>query len=191
VHLYQTLVAPLLAGVAYLGLCALGMLAVRQATVVGQIAITAVDLVLVATLTALLVARRSTRPSPFMQSKGFSVGLLFVVLFVLVALVWLGNEFYYVSLIMTMIVFLPPVLYFPILALLGGWDTHGLEQFALAAEEAGLAYVLYYPAYRLSARLCRSSPLFDRFPIPHADALAEAAELDQLRLEKTYRTKAT
>jgi hypothetical protein len=117
--------------------------------------------------------------------------LLFVVLAVLLVLVWLGNELYYVSLIMTIIVFLPPVLYFPILGLLGGWDTHGLEQFALAADEAGLAYALYYPAYRLSARLCRSSPLFDRFPIPHAEALAEAAELDQLRLEKTYRRAAT
>ena len=186
VHVYQALVAPLLAGAVYLGLCMLGMLVVRQATLPGQMAITAVDVMLVAALMALLVTRRSERPAPLMQTRAFSVGLLFVVLAVLLVLVWLGNEFYYVSLIMTMIVFLPPVLYFPILGLLGGWDTHGLEQFALAADEAGLAYALYYPAYRLSARLCRSSPLFDRFPIPHAEALAEAAELDRLRLEKTY-----
>jgi hypothetical protein len=186
VHVYQTLVAPLMAGGAYLGLCMLGMLAVRQATVVGQMAVTAVDVVLVAALMALLVTRHSSRPSPFMQRRAFGVGLLFVVLAVLLVLVWLGSEFYYVSLIMTMIVFLPPVLYFPILGLLGGWDTHGLEQFALAADEAGLAYALYYPAYRLSARLCRLSPLFNRYPIPHAEALAEAADLDQLRLEKTY-----
>jgi len=126
-------------------------------------------------------------PPGFVQSKGFNAGLLSVVLVVLLALVWLGDELYYVSLMMTTLVFLPPLLYFPILGLLGGWDTHGLEQFALAADQAGLAYALYYPAYRLSARLCRLSPLFDRFPIPHADAQAEAAELDQLRLEKTYR----
>ena len=121
-------------------------MAVRKATVVGQIAMTAVDVILVAVLMVLLVTRRSAKPPPLMQSRGFSGGLLFVVLALLLALVWLGNEFYYVSLIMTMIVFLPPVLYFPILALLGGWDKHGLELFGLAADEAGLAYVLYYPA---------------------------------------------
>jgi len=148
---------------------------------------------------ALLLSRRSpttaqagpstpgAAPRDLVQRKGFNAGLLSVVLVVLLAQVWLGDELYYVSLMMTTLVFLPPLLYFPILALLGGWDTHGLEQFALAADQAGLAYALYYPAYRLSARLCRLSPLFDRFPIPHADAQAEAAELDQLRLEKTYR----
>ncbi len=212
VYVYQTLVAPLLAGVAYLGLCALGMLAVRQATVGGQMAVTAIDVAAIAAYAALVLSRRrpSARgrtppegtsgppegtsgppetysgPLPLMQRKGLNVGLLCVVLAVLLALVWMGDELYYVSLMMTMLVFLPPLLYFPILGLLGGWDRHGLEQFALAADQAGLAYALYYPAYRLSARLCRLSPLFDRFPIPHAEAQAEAVELDHLRLEKTY-----
>jgi len=186
VHLYQTVVAPLLAGVAYLGLCALGMLWMRQATVTGQLIVTVVDIAAIATLLVFLVTRRFVSAPPFLQSKAFNAGLLVVVLAVLLALVWLGNELYYVSLIMTMIIFLPLLLYFPVLALLGGWDAHGLEQFALAADQAGLAYALYYPAYRLSAWCCRLSPLFDRFPIPHAAAQAEAAELDQLRLEKTY-----
>ena len=41
-------------------------------------------------------------------------------------------------------------------------------------------------AYRLTAGLCGRSPLFDRHPIPHAEAQAEAAALDELRLERTY-----
>lgn len=188
VHLYQTLVAPLVAGGAYLGLCAIGMLVVRRATFTGQLALTAVDTAVTSIcLTAILLRSHSHAPASLLQSKKFSAGLLLAVLAALVVLVWLGNEFYYVSLIMTLVVFLPIVLYFPILGLIGGWDAHGLDQFALAAGEAGLAYALYYPAYELSARLCHRTRLFNRFPIPHAEALAEAAELDQLRIEKTYR----
>ena len=189
VHLYQTIVAPLLAGAMFVGLCAVVMLIARQATITAQITVTIIDVAAIVALLALLVTRSFASPAPFLQSKGFNAGLLIVVLAVLLALVWLGNELYYVSLIMTLIVFLPPLLYFPVLGLLGGWDVHGLEQFALAAEQAGLAYALYYPAYRLSAWLCRLSPLFDRFPIPHAAAQAEAAELDQMRLETTYRSQ--
>ncbi len=187
VHIHQTLTAPLLAGGIYLGLCALVMLVVRQATVAGQVGLTVLDVAVIA-LCLLLVLRRRVRPSSTMQDHRFSTGLLLTVLAVLVILVWLGNEFYYVSLIMTLIVFLPVVLYFPLLGLLGGWDENGLEQFALAAGEAGLAYTLYYPAYELSARLCSRSPLFNRFPIPHAEAQAEAAELDQLKVERTYQS---
>jgi hypothetical protein len=186
VHLYQTLVAPLLAGAGYLGLCALLMLFVRRADLTGQATLTALD-VGAMTVLALLVARRrfAARPA-LMQSRAFGLGLLGVSLAALLVLVWMGDELYYVSLIMTLVVFLPPVAYFPLLGLLGGWDRHGLEQFALAADEAGLAYALYYPAYQLSAWPCRLSPLFDRYPIPHAEARAEAAELDRLRLERTY-----
>jgi hypothetical protein len=188
VRLYQTVVAPLLAGAIYVGLCALGMLAARDATLTAQIAVTAIDVAAIAALLALLITRRFATPPSLLQSKAFNAGLMVVVLAVLLVLVWMGNELYYVSLIMTLIVFLPSLLYFPVLGLLGAWDTHGLEQFALAADQAGLAYALYYPAYRLSTWLCRRSPLFDRFPIPHVTAQAEAAELDQLRLERTYRT---
>jgi hypothetical protein len=187
VHLYQTLVAPLLAGGIYLGLCALGMLAVRRATLAGKVGLTTLDVAVVAVCVVLVLRRRVASPASLVQDRWFNTGLLLVILAVLVALVWLGNEFYYVSLVMTLVVFLPVVLYFPLLGLLGGWDAHGLEQFALAAGEAGLAYALYYPAYELSARLCRRSRLYNRFPIPHTEAQAEAEELDQLRVEKTYR----
>jgi hypothetical protein len=132
------------------------------------------------------VRRRYEARPALVQGRAFGLGLLGVVLAALLALVWMGGELYDISLIMTLVVFLPPVTYFPLLGLLGGWDRHGLEQFALAADGAGLAYALYYPAYRLSASLCRVSPLFGRYPIPHAEASAEAAELDQLRLERTY-----
>jgi O-antigen/teichoic acid export membrane protein len=186
VHVYQTLVAPLLAGAGYLGLCALLMLLVRQASLVGQIALSLLDVGLVAVLGALVARRRFAARPALMQRRAFGLGLLGAVLAALLVLVWMGDEMYFVSLIMTLVVFLPPVAYFPLLGLLGGWDRHGLEQFALAADQAGLAYALYYPAHRLSAALCRVSPLFDRYPIPHAEAEAEAAELDRLRLERTY-----
>ncbi len=187
VHVYQTLIAPLLAGGIYLGLCALGMLAVRRATFAGKVGLTSLDAAIVAVCLALILRRPVLSATSFMRDRRFSAGVLSAVLAVLVALVWLGGEFYYVSLIMTLVVFLPMVLYFPLLGFLGGWDAHGLQQFALAADEAGLAYALYYPAYELSARLCSRSALYDRFPIPHADAQTEAAELDRLRLERTYR----
>jgi hypothetical protein len=186
VHIYQTIVAPLLAGAGYLGLCALAMLLVRSATFAGQVALTVLDLSIMGALLALIITRRFEARPALLQGRAFGLGLLGASLAVLLALVWMGGALYYVSLIMTLVVFLPPVAYFPLLGLLGGWDRHGLEQFALAADEAGLAYALYYPAYRLSARLCRWSPLFDHYPIPHTEATTEAAELDQLRLERTY-----
>ncbi len=186
VHVYQTLVAPLLAGAGYLSLCALLMLLVRRANLAGQAALTALNIGMVGVLVVLVARRRFEARPALMQGRAFGLGLLGVSLAALLVLVWMGGELYYVSLIMTLVVFLPAVIYFPLLGLLGGWDRHGLEQFALAADGAGLAYALYYPAYRLSAWLCWVSPLFDRYPIPHAEARAEAAELDQLRLERTY-----
>ncbi|MSP11852.1 MAG: hypothetical protein EXR62_02725 [Chloroflexi bacterium] len=97
-----------------------------------------------------------------------------------------GQPYYYIALILSYILLLPAVLFFPLLGWLGGWDDHGLSQFGRATLQAGLGYALYYPSYVLTLQAARFSPWHNRFAIPYAAAERESAELDQLRVERTF-----
>jgi hypothetical protein len=73
--------------------------------------------------------------------------------------------------------------YIPLTALLGGWDTLSLKEFRYAAQMSGPSKFFVWPVFRLTERVCRISPMFNRHPIDSTDALKEAQELLILKKE--------
>jgi hypothetical protein len=51
---------------------------------------------------------------------------------------------------------------------------------------AAFAFAIWRQVRAAKAIYNLQKPSFNRFPIPHADAQVEAAELDRLRLERTF-----
>jgi O-antigen/teichoic acid export membrane protein len=62
-------------------------------------------------------------------------------------------------------------------ALFGGWDDEGLEELRRATDMSGLGKPIAWLIYKASTWGARWSPLHGRFPIPRAEAQAEARAL--------------
>ncbi len=67
--------------------------------------------------------------------------------------------------------------YFPLTALLGGWDAINLEEFEKAAVMSGPSKFLVMPLYRVVKYFSQKSPLHDRFGMDATEVIKEAKEL--------------
>ena len=79
------------------------------------------------------------------------------------------------------------LVYFPLTALLGGWDNENLEAFHKAATLSGPSKFIVWPLYRIVESICKHSPLHNKFRMPSEEAFKEAAEL--LELKKSHQIK--
>lgn len=78
--------------------------------------------------------------------------------------------------------------YLPLTALLGGWDAESLREFRRAVQMSGPSKFFVKPMFRVTERVCRWSPLHNRFPIPAEDATREARELLAIKKENELKT---
>ncbi len=101
------------------------------------------------------------------------------------------NFGFYVALGVALVVLIVLLLYgyFPLTALLGAWDTNSLRDFKNAAWMSGPSKFYVWPMYKLTAFVCKKSPLFNRFPIDATEAYVEAGELLAIK-ESHYAKKA-
>jgi hypothetical protein len=84
------------------------------------------------------------------------------------------------SIVVILVLF--PTIVFPFFyGLLGGWDTFGLETYQKSVAMAGPSRFFYRNASRVTAWAARHSPLTNRFPIPHAEALDEIRDLASMK----------
>lgn len=79
------------------------------------------------------------------------------------------------------IFFLPFFLFFPVYALVGGWDEGGLRIFERAATISGPSRWLIAFICRISRQISEKSPLFNKFPIDETVADRQIAELMAIR----------
>jgi hypothetical protein len=91
----------------------------------------------------------------------------------------------YVAVIFAMIflIFLLEFVYFPMIALLGGYDDDNLEIFHKASELSGPSRFLVIPLYRRIARVCKTAKMHNRYKMDSEGALQEATELLALKMK--------
>jgi hypothetical protein len=89
-----------------------------------------------------------------------------------------------VSIVVILVLF--PTIVFPFYyGLLGGWDDFGLETYQKSVSMAGPSKFFYRNASRVTTWAARHSPLTNRFPIPHAEALDEIRDLAAMKKQAT------
>ncbi len=74
--------------------------------------------------------------------------------------------------------------YFPLTAILGGFDDYQLFMFKKAVDLSGPSKILFRPVYRLVEKgiaTSRKLKLHGRYPIPYEDALKEIRELMEIK----------
>jgi hypothetical protein len=71
--------------------------------------------------------------------------------------------------------------FFPMYGVFGGWDDHTIGVFKEAVEISGPSKFLFNPILKVTLFLGLRSKLHGKFPIPHEEAVKEAAELMQMR----------
>lgn len=87
-----------------------------------------------------------------------------------------------VSIVLLLIVF--PTIIFPFLyGWLGGWDDFGLQTYQKAVTMAGPSKFFFRNASVVTTWAARHSPLTNRFPIPHTEALEEIRALTEMKLQ--------
>ncbi len=79
------------------------------------------------------------------------------------------------------------LVYYPLTALLGGWDDENLEAFHKAAKLSGPSKFIVWPLYRIVDAICKHSPLHNKFRMSSEEAFKEAEEL--LQLKKSHQIK--
>ncbi len=75
------------------------------------------------------------------------------------------------------------VVYFPMTALLGGWDTHTLADFKMAAKMSGPSKFFVWPIYLIVQKVCSLSPLHNRFGMDYTVPEKQARELYELKMK--------
>nr|MDO8109504.1 hypothetical protein [Candidatus Sigynarchaeota archaeon] len=71
--------------------------------------------------------------------------------------------------------------YLPLTALLGAWDTNSLRDFKNAARMSGPSKWFVWPMYVLTEKVCKKSPMFNKYALEADEAIAEARELLTLK----------
>lgn len=85
-----------------------------------------------------------------------------------------------ITIVIVLLVF-PNILFPFFYGLLGGWDDFGLATFQKAMTIAGPSKIFYRLGEKLTVWAARHSPLTNRFPIPHADAIEEIKSLTEMK----------
>jgi hypothetical protein len=80
--------------------------------------------------------------------------------------------------------------YFPLTALLGGWDETNLEEFRKTAYMSGPSKIFVIPIYKIISWVCSKSPLHGRFQMPVSGVLQEANELLNIKVNNRENFKA-
>ena len=83
--------------------------------------------------------------------------------------------------IVLIIVFLLIFGYFPIHALLGGWDDYSMRDLRKAVAMSGPSKFIVYPMFKMIEAASRISPLHNKFKIDSSEAVNEIAELLELK----------
>ena len=114
------------------------------------------------------------------------IGGIFYIYFYLPAFVIIG---FYPTFAITVILFILMLLlvYYPLTALLGGWDDENLEAFHKAAALSGPSKFIVWPLYRIISAICKHSPLHNKFRMDSDEAFKEAQEL--LEIKKSHQIK--
>lgn len=149
--------------------------------------------ILFKTITAYIYIHKKIVPLKINKWQTFAVPLssgavMFVILYSFLRFIQPSLESllgFLPSIIITIIFLLIVVLfgYLPVTALLGGWDTESLREFKQAAEMSGPSRWFVWPMYRLTEWGCKKSNLYNKYPIPHEDAIREARELLEIKNE--------
>jgi hypothetical protein len=71
--------------------------------------------------------------------------------------------------------------FFTMYGVFGGWDDHTIGVFKEAVEISSPSKFLFNPILKVTLFLGLRSNLHGKFPIPHEEAVKEAAELMQIR----------
>ncbi|MBD3353306.1 MAG: hypothetical protein GF364_17630 [Candidatus Lokiarchaeota archaeon] len=79
--------------------------------------------------------------------------------------------------------------YFPLTALLGGWDKTNLNEFKKVTKMSGPSKIIVIPVYRLIEFASKRSKLHDKFGMEVADVEREAEELLKIKLERREELK--
>lgn len=72
--------------------------------------------------------------------------------------------------------------YIPLTALLGGWDSQSLEDFKRATKMSGPSKIFVKPLYVLMEKISLRSKMFNKYPIDASEAIKEANELLELKI---------
>ncbi len=102
---------------------------------------------------------------------------------------FLGEVLTAIILAVLVVLFIPLLIFFPLYALLGGWDDGSLEIFRIATEISGPSKPLVLFIHRVSQKLAQVSPLTNRFPISNEGVVEEMRELVMLRNKKLREVK--
>ncbi len=87
-----------------------------------------------------------------------------------------------VSIVLILVVF--PTIVFPLFyGWLGGWDDFGLQTYQKAVSMAGPSKFFFRNASAVTSWAARHSPLTNRFPIPHAEAIEEIRALTEMKIQ--------
>lgn len=78
----------------------------------------------------------------------------------------------------------PFLVFFPVYAACGGWDSESLKILHKAMEMSGPSKFIVYLIYRVSSRFSEMSPLYDKYGRDITNAKREAEELMSLRRTK-------
>lgn len=75
-------------------------------------------------------------------------------------------------------------IFFPVYALLGGWDEHSLKIFRKSVQISGPSKFIIKFMYSISLKLSNVSPLYNRFKMDMTDVETEMKEITELRQKK-------
>ena len=73
--------------------------------------------------------------------------------------------------------------YFPLTAIFGGWDDASLKEFRKVVKISGPSKFIVTGMYKMLKKLCKMSPLHNKFPLDDEAALRESRELDIIKEE--------
>ncbi len=81
--------------------------------------------------------------------------------------------------------------YYPLTALLGGWDDASIAEFANVVKISGPSKGIVRPMYDMIKKCAKKSPLHNRFILDDEAAFRESKELDRMRAENASKLVGT